>query len=318
MDVNGNSTLERARTGAIMNGVQLASDQEASLPMAKRMKQSDNDGAVSPREASVPKRREIIEEDGEAKNTKPNDRKTAPPDTAAAPCKPHNDLDAQIDPSSTTNLATRPPKAHRIKRHKKLSSNHAISGTDRSPKRRRHSGSHRHSAKSDGVKLSDSLRGFCTLPHSGRTAGKARKRVISSSSDSTHVEDTSLKHHPSKRSSQTTSVRTRWHTKGLCRVVKKALAPATASTSKKRKRSARQPSSTRGESRRKTLRTVSWHVETRSTKYQRIAIKPHATFRHRSMLRRFLARRRVLHGLVSVRVHPRVCQLKMIMRQWRK
>ncbi|KAL1477942.1 hypothetical protein MTO96_016921 [Rhipicephalus appendiculatus] len=251
------------------------------------------------------------------KKPSPRIRRRPPPDTAAVSCKKHNDLDAHVDPSSSTSLATRPPKTHRTKRHRKLSSNHAVSGTDKSPKRRRRSGSHRHSTKSDGVKLSDSLRNLCILPHSARTARGARKRVISCSSVSAHVEETSLQHHRSRSYSSTTSVLTRRQTKRLRRAVKEALASAAGGASKKRKRSARQPSSTHGESRRKTRRTESWHAEPRRAMFRRIAMKPFAASRHRGMLGRFRPRRRVLLGVVSARVRPCFCRLKMLMRQWK-
>lgn len=303
-----------------MDGDQLASDQEAHLPKSKRMKQSvaDGDGADPAREAPPALKRTrqtSIEDDGDLNKNKPEDPST-PTTAAAVSCKTHNDLDAHIDPSSSMSLATNPPKTRRTKRRRRSSPNRAASGTDESPKRRRHSGSHRHSARSDGVKLSVSRRGLCILPHSARTVRGARKRMISCSSVGTRVEETSLKHHRSRNSS-TTSVLTRRQAKRLRRAVKEALATVAGGTSKKRTRSDRQPSSTYGELR-KTRRTESRHTEARRTKSRKTAMKPSAASRYRGMSGRFRPRRRVLLGVISVRVRPCFCQLKMLMRQWKK
>lgn len=305
-----------------MYGDQLASDQEAHLPKSKRMKQSvaDCDGTGPARQAPpAPKRtrRTSIEDDGDLNKNKPEDP-TTPTPAAAVSCKTRNDLDAHIDPSSSKSLATKPPKARRTKRHRRLSPNRAASGTDESPKRRRHSGSHRHSARRDVDKFSDSLRGLCIQPHSARTVRGARKRMISCSSVGTHVEETSLKHHRSSYSSTTTSVLTRRQAKRLRRAVREVLATAAGGTSKKRKRSALQPSSTYGELRRKTRRTESRHTEPRRTRSRKTAMKPSAASRYRGMSGRFRPRRRVLLGVISVRVRPCFCQLKMLMRQWKK
>lgn len=287
-----------------------ATDIEAPRPKTRRTEQQPvaaDDGAGHAREEPAAKRmrRTSTEDDASlkrrVKSTQPTTSADAPTMSRKKTRKAADAPAAAGDDAAMTSKAGKASQASRAKRHRRSSPSRPVSASGKSPKRRCHSRSHRHSASMDGLeKLLGSLHGLCAPPHSTRSGRGALKRTVSSVSS--HAEKTGIKRRSSSISSATSAL-TRRQAKRLCRAVKHALSAA-AGTSKKR--SAGPSTSHSGESIRKVRRAKALKAASNST----------GPFRH-GRPAKFRPRRRI-PAIICVRVRPCCCRLKLFMRPWKK
>ncbi|XP_070385693.1 uncharacterized protein [Dermacentor albipictus] len=248
-----------------------ASDIEAHPPKASRTEQQPvaaDDGASHAREVPATKRmrRASIEHDANVKSS----AKSAKPTTSAhAPTIPRKkttkaaDAPAAADdnaPATSKGLAGKASRANRDKRHRRSSPSRAVPAIGKSPKRRRHSPSHRRSASTDELdRLLGSLHGLCAAPHSSRSGRGAQKRTVSSGSG--HAKKTGLKRRSSSISSATSEMSLR-EIKRVRRALEHVLA-AVPDTSKNRIAGRSTPNS--GESIRKVRRAKARKAASNST-----------------------------------------------------
>nr|XP_050022961.1 uncharacterized protein LOC126516923 [Dermacentor andersoni] len=289
-----------------------ATDVEARPPKARRMEQQPvaaDDGASHAREVPATKRmrRTSTEDDANLKRRAKSAKSTT---SAYAPTISRKkttkaaDAPATADdnaPMTSKGLAGKASRTNSDKRHRRSSPSRAVSASGKSPKRRRHSRSHRHSASIDELdKLLGSRHGLCASPRSSRSSRESQMRTVSSGS--CHAKKTGLKRRSSSISSATSEMTVR-EIKRLRRAVKHALA-AVAGTSKNHSAGRCTPNS--GESIRKVRRAKARKAASNSMVPSR-----HGRPRKTRPLRRIPA-------TACVRFRPCCCRLKQFMRPWKK